>query len=634
MMDLSVKLKRMIVFCLTALCISACLYSPAVTAYAEETSIAIKGNIYEFSRDAHYEFSSADKISDSNPFGALTISGSLKNSGEKNGFPAYSVSSENARFYYSYPPSLNANETEWRLTDDKTKRVDAISLEKNILNGATIIQSSRDGESWITDTTMTNVFASESTSSEALYTTKDIQLFNGCYYRIIIAYKLQRKTGENQVLFVTKNTIEEKKICEVYEFYAISSEIVENTVDNAEVNKKLLGQRVKTDKGYFGEYDIDKNDPHFGWDLGTFTIDGFTRETVDETTHNPVFLKNIGDKVTLWFTLTQDINKLNGNSAFTISEDIDGYDQAFEIEQQNFKHGALIIQYTDFTGVKHKPIYTDFLAANATTAADTRVQLFEEGDYTVSLDYEIKNSPRQIGTVSILPTYTNYKISFSFSVRNGNCMVYPFDAATGNELSDQAVAPKGFKLDTAKSRYLNIDITRNVLNVGTNGQLTLTEDQRFNRPAKDADIFDDEGIYTFKVTNPYTEETTTKTIYVGTNKYLLALSKNSLTVKELNEKIAQGAMIHDDGTISDHASESEPKLPAQEDSKVQPVMAVNAPANPTVEPPATDAPPVAAENPPNHATSSKSYMPPVSAAVIAGIFVVWFILKKHKSKGD
>lgn len=297
MMYLSIKMKRMIVFCIMAL--SICLHSSSVIAFAEEAEVAINGNIYEFPGNAHYEFSSEEKIPDSNPFGTLYVSGNLEYSGEKDGFPAYSISSENAKFYYSYNPPLNADETDWRIIDDKTKRVDAISLEKNILNGAIIIQSSRDGENWITDTTMTNVFASKSTLSEALYTTKDIQLFNGCYYRIIVAYKLQRKIGENQVLFVTKNTMEEKKICEVYEFYAISSEIVENTTDNAEVNKKLLGQRVKTDKGYFGEYDIDKNDPHFGWDLGTFTIDGFTRETVDETTHNPVFLKNVGDKVTL-----------------------------------------------------------------------------------------------------------------------------------------------------------------------------------------------------------------------------------------------------------------------------------------------------------------------------------------------
>ena len=111
-------------------------------------------------------------------------------------------------------------------------------------------------------------------------------------------------------------------------------------------------------------------------------------------------------------------------------------------------------------------------------------------------------------------------------------MVYPFDTVTGAEMSDRAITSNGFKLNMAKSKYLTIDVTRTVLNVGADGQ--LTEDVRFNLPAKDNDAYIDDGIYTFTVKNLYTGETTTKTIYVGTDKYLLALSKNLLTVDALN----------------------------------------------------------------------------------------------------
>ena len=83
-------------------------------------------------------------------------------------------------------------------------------------------------------------------------------------------------------------------------------------------------------------------------------------------------------------------------------------------------------------------VYTDFLSANAILSADTRVQLFEEGDYEVTLDYEIKKG-------GVLPSYYNYKISFSFSIRNGNCMVYPFELTDegfiGSELYDNALTP-------------------------------------------------------------------------------------------------------------------------------------------------------------------------------------------------
>lgn len=605
-----------------------CLQLLTPQAYAKESSITVKGNIYEFTSNSHYEFSSA-AASGGNTFGSFTVSGSLKDTGDKNGMPTYSVSSDSVDFHYAYSQSqLNVAETEWHPIDDKTKKVDVISLDKNILSGAIIIQSSKNGADWITDVTLTDVFASNTDLPDALYTTKDIQLENGCYYRVIVAYELQRKVGEGKILFIPTEEKEEKKVAEVYEFYAVSSEVAGTTANSAAAPRKELGQKVSTgkDNGYSGNNAIDKDDPHYGWNLGTFVVNGYTRETSSNGT--PVFLKNVGDKVTLWFTLTQDINNLNGKNALTISEDTNGYDQFFEIPQTNFKRGALIIRYTDYEGNVHDPvIYTDFLAANAKTGVDTRVQLFEEGDYKVSLDYEIKNNPRQVGPVSVAPAYTNYKISFNFSIRNGNCMVYPFDAVTGAELPDRAITANGFKLDMAKSRYLTIDVKRIVLNVGTDDQ--LTEDVRFNRPAKDNDIYTEDGIYTFTVKNLYTDETTTKTIYVGTGKYLLALSKNLLTVDALNEKIEQGAKVSDNGMISDYVP---PAPPAPEESESEPVAAVDTPI-PDISPedPPTAVPESAETEAPQNGYSTL-FVIVVLIVVIGGVFATFLVVKRAKKE--
>lgn len=628
--------KKFLIALVSILYIITCLQPFIMTTYAKESSIAVKGNIYEFSEKDNYEFSSA-VASSGNLFGTFTISGKLKSTGNKNGVPAYSVSSENVRLNYSYSQSkLSAAETEWHLIDDKTKKIDTISLDKNILSGAIVVQSSKDGENWITDVMLTNVFTSDSNLSDALYITNGIQLENGCYYRVIVAYKLQIKTGEKKTGPFTSDIMEEKKVAEVYEFYAISSEVDGNTTSASATPRKELGGIVKTelDKGYSGNSEIGKDDPHYGWNLGTFVVNGYTRETSSNGTS--VFLKNVGDKVTLWFTLGQDIDCLNGESALTISEDTNGYDQRFRIKQTNFKHGALIIQYTDYEGHAHEPIiYTDFLAANATTGADTRVQLFEEGDYEVSLDYEIKNNPRQVGPVSIVPTYTNYKISFSFSIRNGNCMVYPLDAATGRELSDRAVSPNGFKLDMAKSRYLTIDVMRAVLTVSADGQ--ITEDVRFNRPAKDNDSYTDEGIYTFAVKNLYTGETTTKTVYVGTDKYFLALSKNNLSVEALNEKISQGATINDDGTIVDYipdpepepVSEPESEPPVSEKPDSQPIVSEDMPVDTPTEAPAVEtSAPVVDEAP----QSNSLVLFVIALLVVVAVGAVWVTMKKSKEK--
>ena len=236
---------------------------------------------------------------------------------------------------------------------------------------------------------------------------------------------------------------------------------------------------------------------------------------------------------------------MRGNEHLTISEDTNGYDRYFEIEQTNFEHGTLIIQYTNAQGEAQEPIiYADYLAANATTGANTKVQLFEEGDYVVSLDYEIKSMG---GAFNAFASYTNYKIMFEFSIRNGNCMVYPFDSLTGAELADNAITENGFKLDMAKSKYLTIDVQRSVLVAGTDGY--LTEDVRFNRPAKDGEQYTSEGIYTFTVKNLYTNEETQKTIYVGTSSYLRALSATGMSIAELNAQIEAGAIVHEDGTV-------------------------------------------------------------------------------------
>ena len=547
-----------------ALLVMFFFFSATEVAFAKESTFNVPGAVFEFSDSEKYPISTATAVgptTTSNTMGNLSVSGSINESGLEKGVQTYVVTSGNIDLSYDFDSSiLNAGPTDWHLIDDNSSKVDNITLRKNILSGAVLVQSSKDGETWITDAQCSDAFNSEDTLKESFYSTKDIQLENGCYYRVIIVYELQVKTGEEKSWFWTTDINETKRVAEVYEFYAIYGEMINNTTSAADSPRKEIARKPKNtgkDNGFSGEEIIDKDDPHFGWELGSFIINGYTREA--NYNGSPVYLKNVGDKVTLWFTLDQDINCLNGHNNLMISEDTNGYDLEFGVSQTNFGHGALIISYTDYEGKTHDPIiYTDFLMASAKTGADTKVQLFEEGDYKVSLDYEIFNNPYTTRLKSILPEFTNYKITFAFSIRNGNCMVYPFDIENGNELSDNSITSNGFKLDMARSRYLNIDVTRTVLNVGSDG--FVSEDIRFNRPAKDSDSYTDEGIYTFTVTNLYTGSTINKTLYVGTDRYLRALSKNVLTVGELNKMISEGYIIESDGTLTEQIVETEPEI--------------------------------------------------------------------------
>ena len=507
--------------------------------YGKEKKEQVTGKLYEFGDKSKYEISNSKVSKSVDPLGSFSISGDFKII-ESDDTPRYDVRKDQLKVFYSVDKKILEREMDqWHLCDDDEKVVDGIKLENKIKKGVMIIQTSLDGTKWITDSIETDVFTSKYDSSKKLYETKDIQLVNGCYYRVIIAYQLEIVNGTKKIGVIKKDDKEHKKYAETYEFYAVNSE--EQKLGNpTSTPRKELGEKigVKKDTGYSEEIKIDTKNPHYGWDIGTFFVNGYTRETTFEG--KTMFLKNVGDKVTLWFNLEKDIEDLDGSGKYLIVEDKNGSDQYFQVKKTNFKHGALIIRVKDHEGKKDPVIFTDFLAANATTGADTRAVLFEEGDYEVALDYSI-------GESGILHSENDYRIFFEFSIRNGNTMFFPFDISTGAELRDRAVAAEGFTIDMAKSRYLDINVTRTAIVKGSAGH---TEDVRFNGPAKDGDKYTEEGVYTVNVANRYTNEHTVKTFYVGTDPFIRALSKSGKTVKELDELISRGYVIEDDGTLT------------------------------------------------------------------------------------
>ncbi len=181
------------------------------------------------------------------------------------------------------------------------------------------------------------------------------------------------------------------------------------------------------------------------------------------------------------------------------------------------------------------------LAETEKTGVIGKVYEFDEdSDYEIALDYEV-TSDKLIDTVS------HYRIFFTYSVRNGNCMVYPIDVPTGSELTNSSMTENGFILDLAKSRYLQINVKREILSESADG---LVEDTRFNGPAKDGAKYTEEGIYTISAKNQYTNQTTTKKIYVGNNNVLKAFMTSGLSIEDINKLMSEGAKIDDNGVIT------------------------------------------------------------------------------------
>lgn len=532
------------------LAIAMIIYALPMRIFAASEKTEVAGKVYEFDKDSHYEWEESgagEKMGNSNIYGRFYISGNVSDVSEESKVPSYEVSDGNLEFYYNYGDTLlNAGEDEWHLVNDKSKKVAGMKLSSDIMKGAIIIQTSKDRENWVDVDTICNAFDSTPIRTNSIYTTTDVQLINGCYYRVVIAYKLAIRTEENNFLFVNRDKYDYKKYTEVYEFYAYRDS---SESDGADLNQTYsLGTKVKAKNfdGYFGEKLIDEDDIHYGWDIGNFFVSGYTDE-VKADDGNMVFLKNVGDKVTLWFKLNQNIDSLDQDKDLSVTADAEGYDQYFETKKMDFGRGALIIRYTDYNNVKAEPtIYTNYLEANASVDADTKVQLFEEGDYEVALDYEVTRN-------ELIDKIGHYRIFFRFSVRNGNCMVYPFDVKTGSELTNSSMTENGFRLDLAKSRYLKINLKRETLKDSADG---LVEDTRFNGSAKDGAEYTEEGIYTITVSNEYTGQFTTKKIYVGTNNLLRAYMTTGLSIQEIKDLMEDGATISDDGTIQLTASKS------------------------------------------------------------------------------
>ena len=508
---------------------------------AANNSMKIAGKVYTFPDDNDYEISSSQdwKKTDSGAktYGTFSITGQLGKQETHNGVPSFHVRDGLPEFSYTYGDTLlKAQNPDLQLYSDSSNKLDGKKLESDIKNGVLILQTSIDQKNWVDVFTQTNCFEEVPVQKEAFYTAQDIEVLNGCYYRVLIAYETKILTKSTDLLVMDWNSYEYTKHAEVYDFYLYCDET--NQKPQSPI-KYTMGDWSRTEEfdGYWKQTQIDNNDPHYGWNLGEFFISG---SPINEGAEKPVFLKKNGDLLELWFHLNQNIDALNGNPALSIASDEQGYDRELQTPLTRLGRGALFIEYTDHENKTHEAqIYTDYLAANTSAGADTKVRLFEEGDYKVALDYEILND-RWIDKRS------HYRIAFEFSVRNSNCMAFLFDVSDNRELFNNDTTENGFRIDLGNSHHLDIFVKREVLTQGAEG---ITEDIRFNHVARDGQKYTQDGIYTITVKNRYTNQETEKRVYVGTDPIMKAHMQTGKSIPALKNLVADGAMIDEMGNI-------------------------------------------------------------------------------------
>ena len=258
------------------------------------------------------------------------------------------------------------------------------------------------------------------------------------------------------------------------------------------------------DNGYEKTDPIDSKDPHFGWSLGRFMISGYTE--AEENDNGPVFIKKPGDSLILWFDLAQDIYALNGDDDLFINNDDNGFDLQFRVAKSDFGKGTLLVRHTDSgsSDPEEAARYKNYLHSNLDSVTDTRVEIQEEGTYQVALDYEIAKK------AFLKNKYYNYRIYFTFSVRNADGVIFMSDISTGAELRDYSRTADGFRVDLADSGSLSVHCVRYALNPDKTG-LDAVE----AGPLPDGAVLEEIGYYEITVTGKDTGEELTNHIFVG-----------------------------------------------------------------------------------------------------------------------
>ena len=153
------------------------------------------------------------------------------------------MSDDGLNIFYDYGDTkLNANEDAWHLINDESDMVADIKLDSDIMKGAIILQTSKDRKNWVAIQTIYNAFSDTPIRTSSIYSATDVELINGCYYRVVVAYELSIRTEDSNFLFINTDKYDYKKCAEVYEFYAYK----DSGEESVDLNKIYnLGKRVR-----------------------------------------------------------------------------------------------------------------------------------------------------------------------------------------------------------------------------------------------------------------------------------------------------------------------------------------------------------------------------------------------------
>lgn len=151
--------------------------------------------------------------------GRLFMNGNAKAGSSINDVKVYEVNGV-ISFGYSYDGDYQTSVKEnWNLYSSPLKQLGDIKLSKRVDKGLVLIQKSNDGVNWETADAKYNFFVKNKSGSDSLYTVTQEEIKAGTYYRVYVAYSMQKKTGVEKALIGTKDVFEIKNFVEEYKFF-------------------------------------------------------------------------------------------------------------------------------------------------------------------------------------------------------------------------------------------------------------------------------------------------------------------------------------------------------------------------------------------------------------------------------
>ena len=190
-------LGKTIIMMLTGVLTLVCIFA-VIKVYAANNSYSPNALLYENADGFNSSAGKTETLSCGTQAGFLSLSGSIQHQGEYFGSTAYAAT-ETINIAYDYTGVFQTGDPDkWNIVDSDEKNLDGYKLSKKVEKGTIVIQKSYDGRTWENACDpFYNCFdeKNDKVNLSFLYSIESEDIRKGCYYRVLVLYEMEKRTG-------------------------------------------------------------------------------------------------------------------------------------------------------------------------------------------------------------------------------------------------------------------------------------------------------------------------------------------------------------------------------------------------------------------------------------------------------